>query len=466
MRKAAIDDCWRRVGEDRGRTNRVCEVIQVKDQLNKKHVNVKGIFAIVGANGSGKSSFINFLTNKHYNRIVFFEHQIKFLNGLIVKIPSNVLDAIVIDPVTELKFNNASLLNYKSMFGQQDPIVVVKQDLEILCYALGHVYNKITIEEISISDEVVYPRFVLSTEENDYDNETLSLGEQVIIYIYWVLTKKFLYPGIYFIEEPESGLCPISQYKIADLLAYISDKSGKQIIVTTHSPFIISKIGYDNTIVMKKCVCSEWTHATEMNCLSELGLQPNCTTIYYVEDFVAKFFVERLLDLYGSEKKKCSEIIYLKGESDVYEVISRVASKPGQISFYGILDGDQKNIQKYEILPDKFLFLPGTDSPEQEFIKVVQQHLEDFSSDLCVPYEVVQFAERKCRTLDYHDYFDELSMNIFNQKNGKILESAFKIWFRFYSNRDEIKQFIQSFDSDLTQDIVDKTDGLYFSPNI
>lgn len=452
MRQAYIEDYWRYAKEIQHRINGVVEI----EQNNGIKNSIEGLFAIVGANGAGKSSFIDFLTNSDYSRIGFLPQEIRLHDGTVISIPDGTLRAHIIEPSAELKIGNVQLLQFKTTFGQEELAIIPKNDLDFLYYTLGEIYNNIAIENVCVGDDKYFPRFVFTRDEFDYDNETLSFGEQIVAYIYWSIINLEHDTRLCFIEEPETGLSPAVQKRLADMLAYLSKKKQIQIFITTHSPFITSKIGYENTIVMQKHVMAEWVNATEANCIEELGLSPICKNIFLVEDRFAKMLLDYILCIYACDIKKSSEIISLGGESDIYAVISRINDKCTQIGHKGIVDGDLRDDIRYR--GAGFIFLPGDVAPEILLFNFIQEYSEQYADELKVDQRIMLHNIRKCIPNGHHDFFLHLSRKFGHETDHKFVDAALSTWLKFYYKRNEIWELLSSIDPGFNKEFYETTD--------
>lgn len=460
MKKSALKDRWRKLS---GAVKAAKGITSLEQYIGESStlLNADGVFAVVGANGSGKSSFFKFLTNIDYKQLSFSNHKITLYEGATVDIPGGSITATMVDPFAELLQSNKLLDELSSTFGQQELYVLKKDELGLLNYVIGSVYSEISIEEILVKEDDFRPRFVVTLDGLEIDNNALSLGEQLVLYIYWALTKKYKTPGIYFIEEPESGLAPASQLRLADLLVYISTVSGKQLFIATHSPFLVSRLGNDRVLLMKKDVQAKWVKASQSNYLKELGMELGLNGVFYVEDNKAKVFFEKLLDVYGSDLRKTHEVVFLGGESDVFEVISRVSEKGEKVKVYGMLDADQRSEKKYEKFRKHIFFLPGKLAPEQEVINAITQHQNEFALMLTTNAVSLRDAMRSCQGYDHHDYFEELSKYLYGEVNAKVYESAFAVWFAKYPDRSGVHQLMKSIDNQLTTESIASVDDLY-----
>ncbi|MBH3311383.1 AAA family ATPase [Pseudomonas mosselii] len=459
MKKAAIQDCWDKLDGIHKAARGVVAIRQLTPHLPALEFKPGGIFAVVGANGAGKSSFFSYLTDANFGRISFHNHEIELHGGTTISIPGGTVSATLSEPLTELRESNYILNQFISTFGQDGIAPLQPKELSLINYVLGSSYDSISIEEIAVGDDKHLPRFVFEKGGLTHDNLTASMGEQLVMFIYWSLTKKHRGPGIFFLEEPETGLTPAAQERIVDLLAFISADRSKQIFISTHSPFIVSKLGAERVIVMKRPQTALWSLASSGSYLSELGVAPVTRGVFFLEDNKAKVFFEKLLDLYGSQIRKSHEIVYLGGHSNVYEVVYRYAQQKRGLAIKGIIDADQRGDVKYHT--DAFAYLPGELEPENELLRIVQAHPLEFAKKLGVRKDRLQDAIRLCQGFEKHDKFEEISRVLYGKVDSNVYQTAFLLWFEKYPVRQKIHDFMLTIDSDLTADDIEIVDSTY-----
>ncbi|SFO39663.1 AAA domain-containing protein, putative AbiEii toxin, Type IV TA system [Pseudomonas sp. NFACC24-1] len=459
MKKAAIADYWNRLKDVPVAAKGIISLKQFIPGSADREFATGGIFAVVGANGAGKSSFFSYLTDLSYNRIEFYRHEVLLHNGEIINFPGGALPAIVTEPLSDLRTANATLVNFKSTFGQGGIAELPDKELSLVNYVLGSSYDSICIEEVVTGDDESCPRFVFIKNGHEHDNFTASMGEQLVLFIYWILSKKYNRPGVFFLEEPETGLTPAAQDRIVDLLAYLSSDRKKQLFLATHSPFIVSKLGAERVIVMKRPEVAHWGAALNDNYLNELGVAPVRKGVFFLEDNKAKVFFEKLLDMYGSNIRKTHEIIFLNGESHVYEVVIRYAKQSENFAIKGIIDADQKGVVKYT--ENVFDFLPGSLAPEEELMSAVQSDMNGFARKLGVRPDKVADAIRLCQGYELHDKFEEISKKIYGVVKTIVYETAFLLWFEQYQAKQEIHDFMRTIDPELTADDIEVVRSQY-----
>lgn len=460
MKQAAIKDCWASLTKVVKAANGILRITQ-NCGTQQRSFKADGVFAVVGLNGSGKSCFFDFLINPSYNRLQFYGHEVQLYDGTVINFPGQVLQAELVDPSAELRESNRQLLAFSSLWGQQGLDSFKQDEISLLNFVLGTSYDDVMFEEIEVSDSEVCPRFVAKTNGIEIEFDSLSLGEKLVFYIYWCLTRKHKKPGIFLIEEPESGLSPVAQKRLVDLLVYVSSKKSKQIFISTHSPFIVSRLGADRVLLMKKFNQGEWVNANQSNFLEELGMDLGRKGIIYVEDNKARLFADQLFSLYGSDFIKTHDLVFLGGESEVYEVVSRIKTLPNDFKIVGLLDADQRSVVKYSAHPGKFYFLPGLLPPEQEVLSFIEKHVEQYAHALMVNLRKLSDAIRRCQGLDHHDFFEELSRDLYGDVRPAVYQAAFRIWLINYPNRQEIHELMRALDPSLPQENIDEVDQVF-----
>ncbi len=79
-----------------------------------------------------------------------------------------------------------------------------------------------------------YIREKLGKEQRGFSN-----GETGLMYISQIFSKE----GLYILDEPENSLSPDFQLKLSELIQYMVRYNNCQVIISTHSPFLLSMEG-------------------------------------------------------------------------------------------------------------------------------------------------------------------------------------------------------------------------------
>lgn len=103
---------------------------------------------------------------------------------------------------------------------------------------------------------------LISTKVNDIPFEHIGKGEQCIIKTYLSFTNQSTKnKGIIMIEEPE---CHLSYGNLNKLLSFIKTKlSDFQVIITTHSSFVLNKLGLNNLLLISSSNCISFNNISD-----------------------------------------------------------------------------------------------------------------------------------------------------------------------------------------------------------
>lgn len=123
--------------------------------------------------------------------------------------------------------------------------------------------QKIDFQRVNIAKEIIYKilkgsykvengsEFLFLNEGNNVKINFASSGQQESLWILNLIFYSILYNLKLFtvIEEPEAHLYPVAQKEIVELISLFGNKNNNQILVTTHSPYILSS--FNNLIYAK-----------------------------------------------------------------------------------------------------------------------------------------------------------------------------------------------------------------------
>ncbi|MEE7626242.1 AAA family ATPase [Methylobacter sp. Wu8] len=120
---------------------------------------------------------------------------------------------------------------------------------------LGDNANEATRKKVDkLVSDIVVGEYVYAEEQdwilyngNRTNLANASSGQQeslpmLLMLKLWPFASENISPSIYFIEEPEAHLFPISQKQIISLIATIYNTFGHSFFITTHSPYILTAI--------------------------------------------------------------------------------------------------------------------------------------------------------------------------------------------------------------------------------
>lgn len=237
-----------------------------------------------------------------------------------------------------------------------------EQQTQRFSFVMGKKYEsaKMALSDIDKTREIP----VITKSKTPYSGFHQGSGETTIAELLGADLPKY---GLILIDEIESSLHPRAQRRlIRDLAEKCRDRE-VQIIITTHSPYILEELPLEARMYILdtdkgreiiKGVSPEFA-MTKM----DDELYPECDL--YVEDQAAKIMLEEILAYHGKDVfARCTIIPF--GAANVGHALGQMVSKklfrrPSCV----FLDGD--NSQS----PGCFL-LPGEDAPEQVIFKALQ----------------------------------------------------------------------------------------------
>jgi predicted ATPase len=454
-----------------------------EDGGKKVNFPLAGSTVLCGGNGVGKTSLLKFLSaNRTLQKgAPSFEGRIEW-----TCIGNNTKSAIYLNPSEEIgrlldvgKYFHSDLEDFQDVLDSVDGATFSKKALEQINYVLSSSIESIKVYELPVSHELggseleeeghagveeaieedgdlndeveeVYPYFCVIRNGRQSYSESLSHGEIYVIYFYWLLTVKITVPAAVLIDEPESFLSPFSQYRLADVFAYISDDRCIQFLLATHSPCFVEKHGVESALVatIDGAGFSLIRPGHESHCLYSLGYTVSKDKLVILEDVGAvRFFsnIFRALNLHWVRNRK---LIPLKGESDITEILKRV---PESVNIIGVYDGDQRGKVNKEINGHAVFILPGLFAPEIELISIIEKFPHEFSAQINMDPSIVSAVIVRLQGTDHHDYFGDLSENLQFDESvehgmNKLFDHAFNLWFSKDGNRQAANELVASLD--------------------
>lgn len=436
--------------------------------INNVELN-KGIFALCGLNGAGKSTIISCL--KDILGIELNKRDLRKINGGIVEAQirnqqastlfQNTLSNRFRDNFEEV--NNLYYVDYEQpldilaffeqdnldeLLEQYEPKTFTNEEIEELNYLVGKQYNSIELIEVENADSSL-PFFKVTEGLLSYDSLSMGIGEHFLFYLYWVL-EKISGNGIVLIEEPETFISITSQNHLMNHIAKKVSLKGLNLVIATHSPHIIKKIKRENI-----CIISRYQNRVSIQrpsivqeSLVTLGLELPQKGCIFVEDLLAEHFLKTILS------KKASFIPYeygiekVNGESEITELL-KFPTKPNfMYKLIGVYDGDMKSKENQikSLVNWDFCFLPVEIEIEKEFRQALDVNLEDFCNSLGLQVDrAVQLLSR-INGEEHHDWFLELSRAL-GKDYSVIVDVLFNYWEAHGDNGKKVDSFLKEITS-------------------
>lgn len=432
MRSAKVDDYWRTVYKKN------YDTCLLKINLNKlNHINTeidfqKGITAFCGLNGVGKSTIISALkdimgaeltlqdrrrvnSSKLEGSFILNQKEVCCNNGIGGRFLNKIEDEIEIRYVDSLI--SADVQNYitkqdnfDEWLDQYEEFEVPEKDLKDINYLIGKSYDSCVIREVDgIGEDKLVPFFSVKTDGIEYDTRNMGSGEHFLLYLFWVINSipenSFL-----ILEEPETLISIFSQKHLSDYMGKVIIDKKIQIILTTHSPFILKNIKDDNIRIVSRLngTVSIINPCNDLSFSEMLGIDLNYKGTLFVEDAVAFDFLRAILEDKAPWILKQYAIDIANGESKISSILKFPKNKNIHYKFIGIYDGDMRgSVENQQCLNWEYTFLPGNFS----FEKIVRDkikdnsNLEKFCHDLNVDRNNISAVLSTIDGDDLHDWF-------------------------------------------------------------
>ena len=223
-----------------------------------KSIDFENVTILYGSNGSGKSTVLNIIADKigsdrvaNYNRSSFFDDyvaltKVKFQDNSfkenIILTSDGVFDKMIdirsinegidekredlLDKWMKYKFIDV----YPDKFSKKEKEEYAQMKREPLKYA--DFYHELNISKTSSKSSYIRKNVVDNIVEH-------SNGESAFTFF----INRVNEDGIYLLDEPENSLSPMKQIELVDFLEKSARYFNCQLIIATHSPFILSMKG-------------------------------------------------------------------------------------------------------------------------------------------------------------------------------------------------------------------------------
>lgn len=268
-----------------------------------------------------------------------------------------------------------------------------------LSFVMGQPYKAARMALSSIDDAREVP--VIAEQNFQYSGYHQGSGQITVSELLSLELPKY---GLILIDEIESSLHPRAQRRLMRDLAEQCRVQECQIILTTHSPYVIDELPPEARIcIMRSYKGGERAREIVVGVSPELAMtkmdddvHPECDV--YVEDEAAKIMLEELIAKHGEDVlHRCAIVPY--GSSNVgLSLGTMVANDRFPRPSVVFLDGDCEPGQGCNLLP-------GGDAPEQ----VVFKHLKarawgNLFARLSRGTSIVHDACTNAMTLDHHEW--------------------------------------------------------------
>lgn len=430
----------------------------------------KGIVAVVGGNGVGKSTFAHAIAEGlliaptadllvHQGRIlgatIRFEmskngtactRQVTFSKGSKDVVGEETIPCSWVDPSlfsTMCRQQVHGDMAFAEVLDGVTGRTLSADQLKLASYVVGKNYSACEVWEISeYGPFEVWPYFRVEIDGVEYYSETMGQGELALLSAMWAVQRS---PNnsLVILEEPETHVSSRSQLAFMDFLAREGRQRSISFVITTHSPVILQKIPIDNTyLLLANGVRSKLIAPPRAHHISSLlGGGVSHKALIIVEDDTAKDFAEAIIEYVDPDfSRQVTYSICNDGESEIVKILNTMPRVKGWATLIGCFDGDQRDIHRNISLPWPHVFLPGTDAPD-EMLQSIFNTLDrgQVANELRVDGQDLDVALAAAAGDDFHDWARNVSREL-NLDKGRFVKGVAKIWI----SKDDVgaKQFV------------------------
>lgn len=465
IRSAKVPDIWKKVERNSYKyyidSLNLNGILGINEPINFK----KGIFAICGLNGVGKSTVFTAIKDilgikvRAQDKIKI--HGIEIQGNLkegnkdiaiknedgyrLVDVTS---DDVVLEEIDFIKLMEINKFigqpNFNELIEQHDDNIFNENDLRQLNYLVGKTYDSIVLREIEVEDDITIPYFQVSCNGLEYDSLRMGTGEHFLFYIYW-LFKRISTSGIILIEEPEVFISVNSQINLMNFIADKMNEHKFSVILVTHSPFILQNISPERMLVLQNYLDSidVIKPGYKEDILQDLGLAINRKGIFIFEDTLALEFFKSICKRHAQYYLKYYRLEKTSGYSEITKIISIPKLTQMDYNIIGVYDGDVKNSGKiqFDNLNWGYVFLPGDNSLEEEFQKLTRIYFKELSVKLDLNEQELRILLAKVQGMEYHDWLIEVANKI-HRDFSAVVDIFYELW--EIENLNQIEEFLSS----------------------
>lgn len=460
VRAASFGDDWRSVYL---RNYAECiQTISLENSQTIEDANIslgKGIAALVGGNGVGKSTFAHAVVEGLLNssgtpdllvqqeridgaNITFslvkngaqLTRQVTFSRDSKNVVGNDTIACTWIDPSLFSTMCRQQVHRDNAFEEVLDGItgkVLSDLQLNLASYVVGKNYSACEVWEISeYGPFEVWPYFKVEIDGVEYYSETMGQGELALLSALWAVQRS---PNnsLVILEEPETHVSSRSQLAFMDFLAREGRQRGVSFLLTTHSPVILQRIPLSNTYLLlgngarSKIITPPRAHHVS----SLLGGGVSHKALLVVEDDTAKDFCEAIVEHIDPDfSRQISYTVSSDGESEIVKILRTMPRVQGWATLIGCFDGDQRVAYNQIDFPWPHVFLPGIEAPDKILRSNFHQlDRDEVAEELRVDRQDLDVALAAAAGADFHDWARNVSKEL-NIEKSRFVKCVTKIW--------------------------------------
>ena len=469
MRSAKANDYWKKINS--------IEFINFVNSLEIEDCNgfsgniifEPGITAICGLNGVGKSSLISAIVNLlgisdnsvirkskfhgtieanlviEKSNIHISEASTAISKGLDRELIQYIDSDLAIDCIKYWEQENID-----ELIEAEEGYAFKEKELDAVNQLIGKKYSECIAYTIEDSGQSFTPMYFMVKIGNEaYGSQEMGIGEHFLLYLYNLLIQ--VKEGtILIIEEPESYISIHSQKIVLNYIAEIIVKKKISVILTTHSPFILSQVEPKNIRIItnrfgkmqiqipNSTEVADKLLGKEYKIFEKIVNNGDKIATIFVEDYAARLFLSTILRNNDLELYNKVDIVSLDGESDITTFLKYDIEKYMSHKIIGVYDGDMlskissEKIDKKAKLP--YCFLPIAECVEIEIKNYVEDERKSIelqnklNIETSLFYAIIESLDYK----DHHDWFIE-----FCKETGKTQEEMIDLFYCVWIQHNE-----------------------------
>lgn len=333
--------------------------------------------------------------------------------------------------------------NFLDVIEPLTPKTLDSGQLEKLSHMVGKSYENCLIYEVADYAEFHrFPYFLVRANGVQYGSEGMGQGELALMLIFWVL-QDLRARSILILEEPESHVSPRSQAALMEVVAETAAKKGVWVIITTHSPTVVSKIPQEHLklLVRSETGVEVLQDVRRHDVAAVLGGGRGFSGVALVEDETAKEFAINILGAFAPDVLRQLEIVPANGESGISGALKAFPKTNTWFRLIGIYDGDQRGKVDVESLYWPATYLPGETDPAVVLKSAVSHDaIEQFVAELQVNRTSLMVAMDALIGRNARDWIIELSRQI-TVTRPELVRSLFRMWIQSSKAEQQAREF-------------------------
>ena len=429
MRKAEIDKAWEKCrGTSKQRLD-VSQLIVSTNAVNHSIPIASRVCALLGENGSGKSTFLKSLAD--INAPIGFSDSRSRVDGITVthngthqtflnrqrseKVGegnvSPTLRIEKIDAASEVHViqkylsTQNNLAEYIAQFGERQ---VLGLELSLYQLVANRNYLNLSVKELespSDPDDVI-PFFDVNVNSVPrYDSRSMGFGELCTCYLIWRI-QRCEKGSIVLLDEPDSHLSAGSRRALTDFFAVVAADKELWIVFTSHSIEPIEKLREDELILLNRPEAMFGTPVVlaqqKRDAIVQLGFTLSRRFLLVVEDVDAQELVSQVLAKWQPQiAKACEVAAMVRGAEEINKLIKLFPRRTSVCTLTAILDGDKRSTVEGD---SNILFLPGTSDPMNQMKDWCLNNVQIISDRLGIDTLTVGNAIVRAASCNYHDF--------------------------------------------------------------